>query len=186
MNDTAFDDLKLVFIGPPGAGKSTAIRSVSDLPPVSTEVLHSDEKRTTTVAMDFGEIRLDDGEVVQLYGIPGQDRFEFIWPMVADSAVAAVFMLDARSPDPMAVLQGYLDSFAETVRDAACLLAITHSDQANPRLDPHACIRHLRARGVRMPVLEIDPREKRDVVYILDVLLELMQRANDKEAAHAA
>lgn len=186
MNELLPDDLKLVFVGPPGAGKSTAIRSVSDLPPVSTEVQHSDEKRSTTVAMDFGEITLDDGEVVQLYGIPGQDRFEFIWPMIADSAVAAVFMLDARSPDPMAVLQGYLDSFASTVRDATCLLAITHSDQAVPRLDPHACVRHMRQRGVRMPVVEIDPRQRRDVIYVLDVLLELMQRAGDKEAAHAA
>ena len=80
-------DYKIVFIGSPGAGKSTSIRSISDLPPVSTEVPASDESRDTTVALDFGEMTLDDGEVVRLYGVPGQGRFDFIWPLIADGAV---------------------------------------------------------------------------------------------------
>ncbi len=55
-------DLKIVFVGPPGAGKSTAIKSISDLPPVSTDVPASDESRLTTVALDFGEMALDGTE----------------------------------------------------------------------------------------------------------------------------
>lgn len=180
------DDIKIVFIGPPGAGKSTAIGTVSDAPPVGTEVPHSDERRLTTVAMDFGEITLDDGEEVRLYGIPGQDRFEFIWPLISDSAIGAVFMVDARDPDALDILDGYLSSFADTVRTAACVLAITHADQIDHAFDAGACARHLRRRGAAMPTLAIDPRQKRDVLFILNILLESLQaraRGDDRHAA---
>lgn len=173
------EDLKIVFVGPPGAGKSTAIRAISDAPPVSTEVPHSDERRLTTVAMDFGEITLDDGDVVRLYGIPGQDRFEFVWPLIADSALGAIFMVDARDSTALDILEGYLTSFADTVRAATCVLAITHVDEINHAFDSGAFAQHLRTRGVSMPVIDIDPRQKRDVLYVLNALLELLQ-ANTK------
>ena len=77
------------------------IKSISDLPPVSTDVPASDESRLTTVALDFGEMALDGGDVVRLYGVPGQGRFEFIWPMISDGAIGALFFLDARHPAPL-------------------------------------------------------------------------------------
>ena len=70
---------KILFVGPMGAGKTTAIAAVSDIPPITTEALNTDQvqcaKPTTTVAMDYGEIRLSNDEVTVLYGIPGQKRF---------------------------------------------------------------------------------------------------------------
>lgn len=70
---------KIIFSGTVGAGKSTAINALSDILPVSTEALASDEiagiKKTTTVAMDYGVLNLPDGEKVMLYGTPGQERF---------------------------------------------------------------------------------------------------------------
>ena len=74
-------DHKLIFIGSPGVGKTTAICAVSDHPPVSTEVPSTDEERHTTTALDFGELTLDSGEVLRLFGVPGQERFDFIWPL---------------------------------------------------------------------------------------------------------
>ena len=71
-------ELKIVFTGPMGAGKTTAIRAISDAPPVSTEVANTDQaacaKEMTTVAMDYGQLLLDDGTSVRLYGTPGQDN----------------------------------------------------------------------------------------------------------------
>ncbi len=178
-------DLKIVFVGPPGAGKSTAIKSISDLPPVSTEVPASDESRLTTVALDFGEMTLSDGDVVRLYGVPGQGRFEFIWPMISDGAIGALFFLDARHPAPLQELDGYLDSFSETLRTTTSLLAVTHVDQATHDYDTRRFANHLRDRGYRMPVVEIDPRQRRDVLYAMNLLLEILA-SPATGTAHAA
>ena len=74
---------KIIFAGPVGAGKTTAIDTISDIPVVSTEQAASDEvalrKSNTTVAMDYGVLNLDDGLRVHLYGAPGQDCFDFMW-----------------------------------------------------------------------------------------------------------
>lgn len=178
-------DLKIVFIGPPGAGKSTAIQSLSDLPPVSTEVPASDESRLTTVALDFGEMALEGGGVVRLYGVPGQGRFEFIWPMISEGAIGALFFLDARHPAPLQELDGYLESFADTLRTTHSLLVVTHIDQALLDYDTQRFAKHVRERGHVMPVIEIDPRERRDVMYALNLLLETLNIPHTG-AAHAA
>lgn len=69
---------KLVFAGPVGAGKTTAIQSLSDIEVVRTEANASDDvktlKKTTTVAMDYGLMKLASGDQVRLYGTPGRAR----------------------------------------------------------------------------------------------------------------
>ena len=80
----------ILFAGPMGAGKTTAIRTLSDIPVVSTEAANTDraqsDKETTTVALDYGEISVSDEEKVRLYGIPGQRRFEFMWKILRERA----------------------------------------------------------------------------------------------------
>ncbi len=80
------DHYKVLFTGPVGAGKTTAIRTISDHLPMMTDVAATDETRdrkpSTTVAMDYGVIRLGRDEVVHLYGTPGQDRFDFMWEIL--------------------------------------------------------------------------------------------------------
>ncbi|RMH92891.1 GTP-binding protein [Lysobacter pythonis] len=166
------DVLKIIFVGPPGAGKSTAIRAISDHPPVSTDVPASDESRLTTVALDFGEMALDDGEVLRLYGVPGQGRFEFIWPIISEGAIGALFFIDARHPTPLDVLDGYLESFADTIRQVTSLLVITHGDHAAHGFDSLKLIRHIRSKGLEMNITQIDPRQRTDVLFALNMLLE--------------
>lgn len=173
------DNLKIIFIGPPGAGKSTAIRSVSDNPPVSTDVPASDQNRLTTVALDFGEMTLDDGKVLSLYGVPGQGRFEFIWPIVSEGALGALFFIDARHPAPLEMLDGYLESFAETIRRVTSILIITHSDHASHDFDTLKLARHVQDKGLDMNITQIDPRQQADVLYALNMLLESMPDAGD-------
>ncbi len=83
MSITTNDTYKIIFAGPVGAGKTQAIRSLSDKEVVTTEELASDDvkmmKKTTTVAMDYGIMKLPTGEQVRLYGTPGQKRFDFMW-----------------------------------------------------------------------------------------------------------
>ena len=73
----------ILFAGPVGAGKTTAIASVSDTEVVQTDAKATDEvaerKDQTTVAMDYGTLEVDTGLTIQLIGTPGQERFDFMW-----------------------------------------------------------------------------------------------------------
>ena len=92
---------KIIFSGTVGAGKSTAIAALSDIPPVATEAVASDEtgliKKTTTVAMDYGVLNLPGGEKVMLYGTPGQERFSFMWEILSEGAIA--FLVSTQRPN---------------------------------------------------------------------------------------
>ena len=90
---------KIIFTGPVGAGKTTAIGSISDIEPVTTEELATDEtkdkKELTTVAMDYGRMRLDNDEVLHLYGTPGQPRFDFMWDILSTEMHAFILLVDS-------------------------------------------------------------------------------------------
>ncbi len=99
---------KIVIAGGFGAGKTTLVHSVSEIPPVTTEAImteasigHDDnsitpDKTTTTVAMDFGRITIDDELVMYMFGTPGQARFWFMWDDLVRGAVGAVVVVDCR------------------------------------------------------------------------------------------
>ena len=79
---------KLIFAGPIGAGKTTAIAAISDIEPITTDEVASDMASGrkghghTTVAMDYGLIDLGDDSRVHLFGTPGQERFALIWDIL--------------------------------------------------------------------------------------------------------
>ena len=109
--------LKIVFSGPMGAGKTQAIASLSDIPVVSTEVkntdLHANTKALTTVGMDYGELVLEGGINIGLYGTPGQERFNFIWPILSQGAMGVIILIDHAAQDPVADLANYLQTFTK-------------------------------------------------------------------------
>ncbi|MCK5814246.1 MAG: ATP/GTP-binding protein, partial [Cocleimonas sp.] len=82
---------KIIFTGPVGSGKTTAIVSISDIAPVTTDQSASDmtqkRKRNTTVAMDYGVINVSENERVHLYGTPGQERFDFMWNILTKGGI---------------------------------------------------------------------------------------------------
>ena len=90
-------EFKIIFSGPVGAGKTTAIAAVSDIPPVTTETQPTDEtkdlKATTTIAMDYGVLRLDGDERLHLYGTPGQSRFSFMRDILAEGAIGVILLV---------------------------------------------------------------------------------------------
>jgi uncharacterized protein len=108
LADTASDGLKIVIVGGFGVGKTTMVRSVSEIRPLSTEetmtqagigVDHTrgvQAKTTTTVAFDFGRISLDEQLILYLFGAPGQERFWFLWDSLFAGTLGAVVLVDAR------------------------------------------------------------------------------------------
>ncbi|WP_330176986.1 ATP/GTP-binding protein [Streptomyces sp. NBC_01498] len=108
LADSAETGLKVVIVGGFGAGKTTLVRSVSEIRPLNTEEVMTqagvgvDEtaglttKTTTTVAFDFGRISLTDRVVLYLFGAPGQERFWFLWDRLFSGTLGAVVLVDTR------------------------------------------------------------------------------------------
>src|ERR1700748_594010 len=106
-------ELKIVFTGPMGAGKTTAIRAISDTPPVSTAVANTDQaavaQPTTTVALDYGQLLLEDGTAVALYGTPGQERFSFMWEILCRGAMGVILLIDGSTATALQDVQAYAE-----------------------------------------------------------------------------
>lgn len=175
------DEIKIVFTGPMGSGKTTAIAAISDAPPVSTEVENIDRdsfnKDTTTVGMDFGQVELDDGHVLRLYGTPGQGRFEFMWRIIGEGALGVILLLDASQIDTLHDLDLYLDAYADLVRRQLVVVAVGRSDAKGAV--PIADIAHrIALRKKILPVLSVDVRRREDVLLLIDTLLNLIEASS--------
>lgn len=173
--------LKFIFTGTPGAGKTTAIAAISDYPPVSTDAFVTDDlievKEGTTVAMDFGELTLDSGERIGLYGTPGQERFRHMWEILINGGLGLIILVDNSRPDPIADLRVYLESFRQFILDTGAVIGITRSD-LNPKIGLQNYQDFLEKEGWVLPIFEADARSKDDVLLLLDMLMATVEMNN--------
>lgn len=180
------NEIKLLFAGPMGAGKTTAIRAISEVEPIATEVANTDlvesSKDETTVAMDYGELTLDSGEKLRLYGSPGQRRFDFMWRLLADGALGVIVLLDNSRPDPLDDLQHFVTAFEPMILAGRVVIAPGRLDtHPEPSLDDYMA--RLDALGHFLPVVPVDVRRRDDVLRVLDVLFEQIELAEGNEPA---
>ncbi len=168
------NDHKIIFTGPVGAGKSTAIRSLSDIDPVCTDELATDitksRKAETTVAMDYGLLKLDGGETIHIYGTPGQERFDFMWDILTTGGIGLVLLINNSRPAPFKDLSFFLSAFEGFIEKSALAIGITQMDISDtPTLDDYYA--ELPSRYAKTPVFEVDARNKNDVVILVESLL---------------
>lgn len=107
--------VKMVVTGPFNAGKTEFIQTVSEIDVVSTERKISSAvervKETTTVAMDFGRITVDEELVLYLFGTPGQKRFDFMWEILSEGMLGFIVMVDSTAPETFREARNILDAF---------------------------------------------------------------------------
>ncbi|MEB3767690.1 GTP-binding protein [Acinetobacter sp. MD2] len=163
---------KIVFGGTMGAGKSAAIKVLSDIGVISTEAVNTDvaahQKAFTTVGIDYGEISLDDGTKVGLYGTPGQGRFDFMWSIVCQGAIGIALLIDHSSVQRLDDLAFYLNAFEAL--GSNIVIGITHLDIVD---DQKLKIYRdwMDVNQKKYPVFAIDARHKDDVLLMIEALL---------------
>lgn len=175
-------EFKIVFTGPMGAGKTTAIAAISDDAPVSTDVLNTDhaafDKELTTAGLDYGHIALDDGHAVRLYGTPGQARFKFMWEILGLNAAGVILLLDASQPDGLVQLDAFVDAFGAG-RRAPIVIGVGRLDESGALL-LDAFSQRLENRGMTLPLFGVDVRRREDVLLLVDTLLCLIEAADPR------
>ncbi|WP_020394217.1 GTP-binding protein [Thiolinea disciformis] len=165
---------KIIFTGPVGAGKTTAIASISDIDIVTTDEYASDmtksRKPQTTVAMDYGLIHLGENERVHLYGTPGQERFDFMWDILTKGGIGLILLLDNTRKDPFQDMKFYTNAFRDFIQQQQLVVGITRMDmQRSPSLQDY---RHwLNSLSLKAPILEVDARSRADVTALVQALL---------------
>jgi len=165
---------KIIFTGPVGAGKTTAISSISDINVVKTDESATDmtkqRKEATTVAMDYGAISLEGGERIHLYGTPGQERFNFMWDILTQGGLGLVLLLDNTRADPFQDMRFFLTSFDSFIAERKLVIGVTQMDlQATPTLDDY--YENIKQFGLNPPIFEVDARNKKDVSLLTQALL---------------
>ena len=171
------DIYKLIVAGPVGAGKTEAIRSLSDKDILTTEEMASDDvrfiKRTTTVAMDYGVMKLDSGETVRIYGTPGQRRFDFMWEILSENALGLILLLNATDADPFDDLDYYLDKFMPLINSSALVVGVTHAEDIpwdlHERLSEYVV-----NKGVTANVILVDARKREDMLELVKSLIYMI------------
>jgi hypothetical protein len=175
---SAAPELKIVFTGPMGAGKTTAIRAISDLPPVSTEMRNHDQesfaKDATTVALDLGHISLDDGTVVRLYGTPGQERFSFMWEIVGRGSMGVILLIDGSSPNAIPDLRAYATVFRRIAPDQPFVVGVGRTEANDIEL-LDGCALALESLRLAAPVFSVDVRKREDVLLLIETLLASLE-----------
>lgn len=168
---------KIIITGTMGAGKTTAIAAVSEIPPIVTDVTNNDtsvDKAMTTVGFDYGLLTLENGDRIRLFGTPGQARFRFVWSVVAKGALGLVILIDNSRPDPVDDLKVYLEGFASELASLPCVVGVGRTEtHPEPGLDVMA--QALEDMGHVFPVLPVDVRQRDDVVLLVDVLLSQLE-----------
>lgn len=107
--------VKMVVTGPFNAGKTEFIQTVSEIDVVSTEKKITSQseriKESTTVAMDFGRITVDESLVLYLFGTPGQKRFDFMWEILSEGMLGFIVMVDSSRPETFREARSILETF---------------------------------------------------------------------------
>ncbi|MEU9982349.1 ATP/GTP-binding protein [Streptomyces sp. NPDC050856] len=186
LSSTADNGLKIVVVGGFGVGKTTLVRSVSEIRPLNTEetmtrageavddIAQVGTKTSTTVAFDFGRITLDARNVLYLFGAPGQERFWFLWDRLFSGTLGAVVLVDTRR---------LADSWyaIDRLEHHGTPFIVACNDFGGP-VHTEQQIREALDLADHVPLVECDARDRSSSKYVLITLVEHLRSLSLQEA----
>jgi uncharacterized protein len=175
LRSTASNALKIVIVGGFGVGKTTMVRAVSEIRPLSTEEVMTnagvgiddadgvEAKTTTTVAFDFGRITLNEEMVLYLFGAPGQERFWFLWDRLFSGTLGVVVLVDTRRVS---------DSWyaIDRLEHHGMSFIVAVNDFGGPRRSVEQ-VRNALSLSADVPVIECDARHRASSKKVLITLV---------------
>ena len=186
-NGVVSKPLKIVITGPFSAGKTTLIKTISEVAIVGTERDVTDEtksiKTKTTVAMDFGRISFADDLSLFLFGTPGQRRFEVMWEILSEGMIGFILLVNAADPRSLEEGSHILDQFRRYA-DVPFVIGITHVDDVDEDVDDVVTrVRQTLEVPEPVQVVACDPRSRDDVKSLmLNILMGVMSRLESASA----
>jgi signal recognition particle receptor subunit beta len=161
--------LKIVVVGGFGVGKTTMVRSVSEIRPLHTE------ENATTVALDFGRITIDEHSVLYVFGTPGQQRFWFLWERLFAGVLGAVVLVDTRS---------LMDSrhALDRLKHHGTPFIVAVNDFGGP-FHGEDRIREALTLGPDVPLVEFDARDHSSSKFVLIALVDHLHALSVREDA---
>lgn len=167
------NERKILIVGPVGAGKTTAVHSISNNNHINTDVKASDvtthQKTHTTVAMDYVPFTMDNGERVHVYGAPGQERFDFMWEILIKNSLGIVLLLNNTRENPLHDLKFFVNRFKNYVNDSQLMIGVTRTDLCTqPVVEEYRSV--MQSMEAFIPIYKIDARKREDVSMLINSL----------------
>lgn len=167
---------KLVVTGAFNAGKTTFVKTLSEIEPVNTDkATHNQNekkvKATTTVALDYGKIRINPGRTVHLFGTPGQDRFDFMRDILAEEMHGFIFLVDSTDRPSLSQATDLLAAFKKH-KNVPYLLAANKADRRGLSSDE---IRQVFKLPARQPVISCVATDKASARAVVEQLIALIE-----------
>jgi signal recognition particle receptor subunit beta len=187
VDDSPLGAHKIVVAGGFGAGKTTLVGTISEVRPLRTEETLTTAsaglddltgvagKSTTTVALDFGRITITKRVLLYLFGLPGQERFSFMWDELCYGALGAVVLADVRKLEDCFASVDYFER-----RMLPFIVAINCFDNA-PRFDPEE-VRIALDLDPDVEVVLCDARDPGSVKQVLIALVECIFARRSRRA----